>query len=135
MTLHSNEFWEIAIAANAAFKGLLASSGQSGHICASVIKVETHFSPAEGWPAIVTRAAQAVSALVRDGDTVVIAEKVVAAAQNRLAPRRILLDPDPKTVSAAVREELARRWQQELGFRVTPLHLLLADEYPGDLAT
>ena len=135
MSSRSDEFWELALAVNAAFKGLLGSMGQSGHICARVIPIETALDLALGWESVCAQASEAVAGTVRRGDVVVIAEKVVAAAQGRLAPRRLLLDPDPKTVDAETREQLAKRWERDLGFRVTPLHLMLADEYPGDRAT
>lgn len=132
---YDDAFWELALATNAAFKGLLGAMGQSGHICARTIPLEGRLPLDEGWEAIAGRLAAQAAPALRDGDVLVVAEKVVAAAQGRLGPRSILLDPDPKTIGAAEREHLAQQLSQTLGFRVTPLHLLLADEYPGERAT
>ncbi|MCC7142205.1 MAG: hypothetical protein IT349_08910 [Candidatus Eisenbacteria bacterium] len=131
----SDEFWEMAIAVNAAFKGLLGSQGQSGHICASTEPISIQLQLQKGWDSVVAQVAEAVAGRVRDGDVVVLAEKVVAASQGRLAPRSIILEPDPKTVAEERLAELAREWEARLGFPVTPLHLLLADEFDDDQAT
>jgi hypothetical protein len=128
-------FWELAIAVNAAFKGLLGSQGESGHICASVTAVAIELNLDNGWQSLVDQFTNAVSGTATDGDVVVVADAVVAAAQRRLAPRGILSEPDPKQIAPARLAELARRWADRLGFPVTPLHLLLADEYGDDQAT
>ena len=128
-------FWELAIACNAAIKGLLGAGGQSGHICRRTVPVAVPLAVEDGWPSVLSQMAGALEGIVRDGDVVVIAEKVVAAALNRLGPREVLLNPDPKTVPAGALPELARRWSEALGFEVTPVHLLLADEYKEDQAT
>jgi hypothetical protein len=128
-------FWELALAVNAAFKGILGAMGQSGHICARTIALEGRVAVECGWGAVKAHLAAQAARALHDGDVLVVAEKVVAAAEGWLGPRSILRDPDPKTVSADERKRLAERLSRELGFDVSPLHLLLADEYPGDRAT
>lgn len=128
-------FWELAIATNAAVKGLLGSMNQSGHICAGVTEVQGRLDVGSGEDALVEQIVDRLNDVVSDGDVVVLAEKIFAAAQGRIGPRSVLLSPDPKTVPTAELAELARRWEQRLGFEVKPIHLLLADEYEDDKAT
>lgn len=128
-------FWELAIAVNAAFKGLLGSMGESGHICASTEAVEGEVDTTSGWEAALRQLCGLVSSSVQDGDVVVVADKVVSAALGRTGPRQILIEPDPKTVPANRLPELAAQWSDQLGFEVSPKHLLLADELGHDQAT
>lgn len=128
-------FWELALAVNAAFKGLLGSLGQSGHVCARTRFIERTMDLKKGWDGVCLDIAQLLQGHLDDGDIVVVADKVVAAAQGRIGPRRILENPDPKTIDPSNLPELAARYEAELGFPVWPLHLLLADEYEGDRAT
>jgi hypothetical protein len=122
-------FWELAVAVNAAFKGLLGSVGESGHICASVVPGHGEIDTAAGWDATVGQLIELVGPDLRDGDVMVVADKVVAAALGRVGPRRVLTDPDPKTTPGSELDSLAERWTGELGFTVTAQHLLLADEF------
>jgi hypothetical protein len=128
-------FWELAIATNAAFKGLLGSLGQSGHVCASTRALVKSLNIEIGWTALCALLAKLVDGLVDDGDTIVIADKLVAVAQGRIGPARVLSEPDPKTISHEQRASLAQRYQDELGILISPLHLLLADQYSGNRAT
>jgi len=128
-------FWELALAVNAAFKGLLGASGQSGHICQKTIPIVISLLVEDGWPSVISHISEALKDKIQEGDVLVIAEKVVAAALNRLGPREVLLNPDPKTVHPDVLKELASEWEARLGFPVKPIHLLLADEYEKDKAT
>jgi hypothetical protein len=121
--------WGLALAINAAFKGLLASQGQSGHICARTVAVSVELDVESGWVATMSQATSAIAAEVHAGDVVVIADKVVAAALGRIAPRELISEPDPKTVPHSRLHSLAEQWQERLPFTVTPEHLLLADEY------
>jgi hypothetical protein len=130
-----SNFWELALAVNAAFKGLLGSMGESGHVCARARSIARRIDPDTGWDAVRATLAGLVGDRIDEGDTIVIPDKIVAAAQGRLGPGRILRDPDPKTVDAGRRAVLAARYQEELGFPITPLHLLLADEYRDGQAT
>lgn len=131
----NSSFWELALATNAAFKGLLGSMGQSGHICSSAEGVDVYVDTGGGWENAQDIIAKSLDGSIRDGDVIVVAEKVVAASQNRIGPREILLDPDPKTVPPEILDELSEKWQKKLGFVVKPIHLLLADEYQDDKAT
>jgi hypothetical protein len=131
--------WEIAVAVNAALKGLLGAMGQSGHVCREAIAVTVRLDTGRGYPDLLAQITAAVRDTVVDGDTVVVAEKLVAAAQGRLGPAEVLTSPDPKTVDAETRAALAEKWSRHCGFAVTPLHLLLADEFTdpehGPMAT
>jgi len=128
-------FWELAVAMNAAFKGLLGSMGESGHICACVIPGHGEIDTAAGWAATVGQLVGLLGPDLRDGDVMVVADKVVAAALGRVGPRRVLTDPDPKTIPSSELGSLAERWAGELGFEVTAQHLLLADEFGTDECT
>jgi len=128
-------YWELALAVNAAFKGMLGALGESGHICASAHGCTVSLDTDNGFESLMTQVAQAVAELVGDGDVVVVADKVVAAALRRIAPRALLTNPDPKTQPAQDLADLAQVWSGELGFPVEPTHLLLADEFPGDRMT
>lgn len=121
--------WDIAVAVNAALKGMLGAMGQSGHVCREAIAVTVRLDTERGYTDLLQQITDAVRGRVQPGDTVVVAEKLVAAAQGRLGPAEILTSPDPKTVDAATREALAEKWSRHCGFPVTPLHLLLADEF------
>lgn len=123
------------MATNAAFKGLLGSMGESGHICASTIPIQVKLDLSKGWEQIRGELAKAVAGELQDGDVLVVAEKVVAASQGRVGPREVLLMPDPKTVSPDELPSLAERWQDKLGMPIQPIHLLLADEYENNQAT
>lgn len=121
--------WEIAIAVNAVVKGLLGSMGQSGHVCRETIPINHWFDTAAGYSALVEEVAGCVSGRLEMGDVVVIADKLLALSQGRIGPAEILTSPDPKTVDATSRSRLASNWERVCGFRISPLHLLLADEY------
>lgn len=124
-------YWQLALAVNAAFKGLLGASGQSGHICSRVIPVPISLDLGKGWESVCEQIANSLPAGTSSGDVVVIADKIVAVSLGRLAPDAIITNPDPKTIPANRLPKLARRWTNELGFVIEPHHLLLADEY-GD---
>lgn len=132
---HNGSFWELALAVNAAFKGVLGASGQSGHICARTIPIRRQLNLSQGWKAFVIEFVSALPNGLADGDVVVVADKIVALALNRVGPREIILNPDPKTVPPKQLSELARHWSLKLGFKIEPYHLLLADEHKVDLAT
>ncbi|WP_431936239.1 hypothetical protein [Micromonospora sp. RP3T] len=121
--------WEIAVAVNAVVKGLLGAMGQSGHVCREAIPVQVGLDTEAGYPAVLAQAVDALRDRVRPGDAVVIADKVLAAAQGRICSADVLDSPDPKTVDESTRVTLARSWQERSGMPVTALHLLLADEY------
>lgn len=131
----ADRFWELAIAVNAAFKGLLGSMGESGHVCARAIPITAELDLHPDWPRIAELLAQLAAPVVAAGDTVVVPDKVVAVAQGRLGPGRILRDPDPKQIDPNRLRDLAAAYTAELGFLVTPLHLLLADEHGRDQAS
>jgi hypothetical protein len=131
-----DKFWELAIATNAAFKGLLGHLGQSGHVCAYTRPVTHHIDLSVGWEGTCEKIAELLcDCQIDNGDIVVIPDKIVAIASNRIGPRHILTDPDPKQVDRDTLHNLAEKYEAELGFKVTPLHLLLADEYGKEHAT
>ncbi|MFZ1617772.1 MAG: hypothetical protein WAT41_10525 [Flavobacteriales bacterium] len=128
-------FWQLALAVNAAFKGLLASSGQSGHICAKTLSVCQTMDLSIGWEYLMQQIIEALPEDTSSGDVIVIPDKIVAISLKRIGPRSIILEPDPKTIDAVERSALAEIWSLKLGFQVDPKHLLLADEYGEDLVT
>jgi hypothetical protein len=121
--------WEIAIAVNAMVKGMLGAMGQSGHVCRRTIPLAVPLNLACGFLSLTNQVTDAVNGEILDGDIVVVADKVVGVAQGRTGPAEILSTPDPKTVDAATRARLAHTWEAVCGFPITPLHMLLADEY------
>jgi len=131
--------WEIAVAVNAAIKGMLGAMGQSGHVCRRATGVEVRLDTDRGYDDLLDQVTAAVRDRVRGGDTVVVAEKLLAAAQGRLGPAEVLTSPDPKAVDARTRQALAEKWSARTGMPVSPLHLLLADEFThptrGPMAT
>ncbi|CAN7290287.1 hypothetical protein LJR230_001335 [Trinickia sp. LjRoot230] len=127
--------WDLALAVNAAFKGLLGSMGQSGHVCSRTQAIERRLDLSIGWADTCDALADLLLGHLDSGDIVVVPDKICAVAQGRLGPGRILRSPDPKTIDPGLLPELAARYELELGFPVTPLHLLLADEHDGDRAT
>jgi hypothetical protein len=128
-------FWELAVAVNAAFKGLLGSMGESGHICARTDAAQGEVPVEQGWPTAVERMVELAAPHLEDGDVLVVADKVVAAALGRIGPGAVLAEPDPKTVPAAELGTVAEHWTSRLGFPVSVQHLLLADEYPAQRCT
>jgi hypothetical protein len=131
----SDEFWELAIAVNAMAKGLLGSMGESGHVCQRAIPLARRLEPEAGMDVLLDAFADLAgsSGELQAGDVLVVPDKLLSIAQGRIGPRELLVDPDPKTVDADRRAELAERWSAECGFPITPFELLLADEYrtPG----
>jgi hypothetical protein len=99
----SEEFWKIALAVNASFKGLLGSMGESGHICAYTKSVEADLDLEAGWNRVLSDLVALARPMVEDGDVLVVADKVVAASLGRTTDGIILTNPDPKTVSEDIR--------------------------------
>lgn len=135
MMAHTDEFWELAVAVNAAFKGLLGSMGESGHICARVETPQRWLELDRGWDGLRADLIELSTEHLEDGDVVVVADKVIALSLGRITGRSVLLEPDPKTVSAERRCEIAGKLQAELGYPVSEVHLLIADEHGTDEAS
>lgn len=128
-------FWQLSIAVNAAFKGLLGSMGQSGHICSKVLFVKKKMDIENGWENLMHQIIAALPSKTKDGDVIVIPDKIVAVSLKRTGPREIILSPDPKTVAVTKRIQIAKKWSKKLGFSITQKQLLLADEYKTDLVS
>jgi F420-0:gamma-glutamyl ligase len=88
-----------------------------------------------GWESLREQIAMSLPGETSCGDVVVIADKIVAVALGRLAPREVIKNPDPKTIPTSHLPKLARHWSNELGFVVEAHHLLLADEYGSQQAS
>lgn len=127
-----DQFWQLALAVNAAFKGLLGSTGQSGHICARTLFACKELNLLNGWDSLMDQLIKVIPPETTSGDVVVIPDKIVAISLNRIGPRTVISDLDPKTVDSANRALLAKQWSSKLGFPIESYHLLLADEYGKD---
>lgn len=136
MTHDKNDrFWELSLAINAAFKGLLGSMGQSGHICNHTTHISHILDLSVGWTQTIQNLVDLILAKgVEAGDVIVIPDKIVAVSQKRIGPRTMITDPDPKKIHPDQLDKLAQQYQETLGFRLDRLHLLIADEYGDDLA-
>src|SRR5688500_10591891 len=99
----TDSFWQLALAVNAAFKGLLGSTGESGHICARTLFTSKELDLTTGWNSLMDQLISALPSDTFNGDIIVIPDKIVAVSLNRIGPRSIISDPDPKTVNAARR--------------------------------
>lgn len=126
----SDEFWEIAIAVNAALKGLLGHLGQSGHVCQRTAPIVQWLDTQHGTAGFVASCANAIRAAgVIDGDVVVVAEKPLALAQGRVAPRTVFEGLDPKKLDGDGRARLAQRVSEQTDLVVDGDELIRADWY------
>lgn len=130
----SDEFWEIAVAVNAAFKGLLGYFGQSGHVCERTIPVPGHLDTSRGLDVFLDTCADRLiaSGLLDHGDVVVLAEKPLAVAQGRVARRDVLGGADPKRLHELDRSALAAHVSQLVGMTVSANDLIRVDWVEGD---
>lgn len=110
--------------AHSAIRGLQAADGEGGLTAARATPLA----------AVVTEQAglgQFVEALdtadLESGDTVVVADKVIALAQGRVAPRALLGGADPKFLPPAERRALAARLSAACGVAVSARQMLLID--------
>ena len=112
------------MASHAAFRGIQAAAGQGGLVASSAIPVRRRFDAGCGVEALVEGWDDVE---LRDGDVVVISEKVAAMAQGRVGGATLLDGEDPKFLGAARRAELAQRVGERVGFDVSATDLLLVD--------
>lgn len=134
------EINNLAIAVNAAFKGLLAYQGASGQIAARTEAVKIELDPHAGYESLVVAIGQALKSCgIEDGDVIVVPDKPFAVAQNRLIPLDWLLAADPKKTDTRGREQLLERIRSRIDTPVEAADLILADTYIhtelGSLAT
>ncbi|HEU5319458.1 MAG TPA: hypothetical protein VFX28_01560 [Methylomirabilota bacterium] len=133
--------WNLAIATNAALKGLLGYMGASGQIASRTVPVRTELPTGDG----VERLLAAVAAACRetpadagdaleDADVVVLAEKPFAVAQKRLVPFSYVYDTDPKKLDRRARAKLLQKIAGEVAGPVEEEDLILADSYLEDPA-
>lgn len=100
-------FMDFALAVNATIKGWMGSIDQSAAITAKVIPVSVQLDTGKGMDALTDQMIKALGEHeLLDGDIVVTSEKIIAIAQGRLFPLRLLNDTDPKTHDRASVEEL-----------------------------
>ncbi|WP_444626235.1 hypothetical protein ACSLMH_03350 [Flavobacterium columnare] len=129
-----DKIWDLAIATNAVFKGLLGSMGQSGQIASSTVKIKTELEVKKGIEQLLEDIGNAMKEYndLENGDVVVVAEKPYPVAQNRLVPVKYIYERDPKKMSAEER----KKYVLEIGKLLpTPLDeedLILADSYTED---
>jgi hypothetical protein len=110
--------------AHAAVRGMQAVEGEGGLTAVRATPLPARVTESAGL-------AQFVEALdgvaVEDGDTVVVADKVVALAQGRVAPRALLDGADPKFLTSAGRRALAARLSAACGVPVSGRQMMLID--------
>jgi hypothetical protein len=130
---------EMSQAVNAAFKGLMGYFGEGGQIAKEVVPVECTLHPERGLDDLTQ---ELVAAVVehdpKSGDVVVVSEKLIAIAQDRLFPLELLYANDPKTTDRDGRADLLKEVARYVP-DVTDADLLLADvlaDWPdGPMAT
>ena len=130
---------EMFQAVNAAFKGLMGYFGEGGQIAKEVVPVECTLHPERGLDDLTQ---ELVAAVVehdpKSGDVVVVSEKLIAIAQDRLFPLELLYANDPKTTDRDGRADLLKEVARYVS-DVTDADLLLADvlaDWPdGPMAT
>jgi F420-0:gamma-glutamyl ligase len=130
---------EMFQAVNAAFKGLMGYFGEGGQIVKELIPVEHELHPENGVDALTREIVASLAAHdVKNGDVVVVSEKLIAIAQGRLFPLELLYANDPKTTDRDGRADLLKEVAQYVP-DVVDSDLLLADalaEWPeGPMAT
>lgn len=117
----------LAQAANAVVKGIMGALGESGQVTETVEPIAVALAPERGYAALLEQAAAALAPpAIRDGDVVVISEKVVAIAQGRVFPAQLLEERDPKATDREGREDLAALVRAHVP-GVEPEDLLCAD--------
>ncbi len=132
-TLINEKIWDLAIAANATFKGLLGSMGQSGQIAKKTIPISVLLPVKNGIDALINSIGKSlVETDLKNGDVVVVAEKPYPVAQNRLIPFDLIRKADPKKLSQIDREKLLRDIGRYVDAPVSDESLILADTYIDD---
>jgi hypothetical protein len=131
--------FDIAQAVNAALKGHMASTGIGGQTTKTIHPVRCELHPEQGYSKVKAEIVHFISeANISDGDTIVISEKILAIAQNRLFPLEIIADNDPKTTDAEGRKEIISSVKRYVD-NVTSTDLICSDyleDYPkGAMAT
>jgi F420-0:gamma-glutamyl ligase len=117
----------LAQSANAVVKGIMGALGESGQVTEAVHPVTVALAPEHGYDALLGQVADALAPpVLRDGDVVVVSEKVLAIAQGRTFPLELLYANDPKATDREGREELAAAVREHVP-GVTPEDLLCAD--------
>lgn len=132
-----DKIWDLAIATNAVFKGLLGSMGQSGQIASRTVKLKTELNVKNGIERLLDDISNSFQSLdendgLQDGDVVVVAEKPYAVAQNRLLPIKYIYDRDPKKMIESDRKEYLKEVSLLLNSPMEEEDLILADAYTDD---
>jgi F420-0:gamma-glutamyl ligase len=124
------KLWSLAIATNAAFKGLLGHLGVGGSITKEIIGVEKLLYPERGYTMLQTEMTEALQekGLVQ-GDIVVISEKLFAISQERIVPFSMILERDPKKINLEERKKMANEIQEMIGVPVNEVDLICSDTY------
>jgi F420-0:gamma-glutamyl ligase len=121
---------ELYQAVNAAFKGVMGALGEGGQIAKEVIPLPCQLNPSKGMASLLDEIGSVLAdADLRDGDVVVISEKVFAIAQGRLFPLSILYAHDPKMTDREGRLDILPEVEKYVS-DITEADLLLADALP-----
>ncbi|WP_163786770.1 coenzyme F420-0:L-glutamate ligase [Myxococcus vastator] len=133
--LMDEKIWNLAVATNAVFKGLLGSMGASGQIASRTVPVKVELPTHQGVDTLIQSIAEACAASsLEEGDVVVVAEKPFPVAQGRLVPYRYIYETDPKKMGREDRLRLLAELQRLVSGPVDEKDLILADSYLEDPA-
>lgn len=114
-------FW---MSSHSAFRALQANEEQGGQVAASAVPIQCHIYRDEGLQVFVDALK---SQDLENGDTVVIADKTVAIATNRVIPRYFLGDRDPKFLSAQERRDLVCSIKENYNVPLHSRNILMID--------
>lgn len=129
-----DKIWELAVAVNASFKGLLASMGESGQIAKKAIPFSTSLDIHTGIEDLIEQIGLKLKgAHLEDGDVIVIAEKPFPVSERRLIPINLILNKnDPKKLDKKQRKALKEKCSDIIKDKIDDEDLILADCYDKD---
>ncbi|WP_144502498.1 hypothetical protein [Bacillus thuringiensis] len=112
------------MSSHSAFRSLQAKEGEGGQVAASALPVSTTISLGDSFQAFIT---PLKNFHVEHGDTIVIADKAIAIALNRIIPINFLEGRDPKFLDLLERIELSEKIKEKFNTRFNVKQLLLID--------
>ncbi len=129
--IHEENLFSLAQATNAVVKGFFGSIGQGGQVTNNVVPLKLKLKLEEGVESLTDQLAIGLSEIgLEHGDIVVVSEKVVSVAQQRLFPLNLLYDDDPKLTALRNRQALLEKVREYVP-SVVEKDLLLSDSLIG----